>query len=116
MLQVGRPTRRSVDSISESPPIESESESELMSDLVPTRFQQEPSVLVPRIVVTPEAKIIGDGATTVWAAVQVLTQVCPSRGSDGRGYQGDAEWKAGGNRGDRGGSQEGMLLNEKFSR
>lgn len=116
MLQVGRLTGCSVGSISESPPIESESESELMSDLVPTRFQQEPSVLVPRIVVTPEAKIIGDGATTVWAAVQVLTQVCPSRGSDGRGYQGDAEWKAGGNRGDRGGFQEGMLLNEKFSR
>lgn len=116
MLQVGRPTRRSVDSISESTPIESESDSELMSDLVPTRFQQEPSVLVPRIIVTPEAKIIGDGATTVWAAVQVLTQVCPSRGSDGRGYQGDAEWKAGGHRSDRGGCQEGMLLNGKPSK
>jgi hypothetical protein len=116
MLQVGRPTRRSFDSISESPPMESESESELLSDLVPTRFQQEPSVLVPRIVVTPEAKIIGDGATTVWAAVQVLTQVCPSRGSDCRGYQGDPGWKAGRYQGGRRGSQEGMLLNGKSSR
>lgn len=116
MLQVERPTSRSFDSISESPPLESESESELLSDLVPTRFQQEPSVLVPRIVVTPETKIIGDGATTVWAAIQVLTQVCPSRGFGCRGYQGDPGWKVGGHQGDRGGSQEGMLLNGKSSR
>ncbi|KAK1831358.1 hypothetical protein QBC39DRAFT_94116 [Podospora conica] len=109
MLQVGHPSLRSFDSVSESSPMESESGSELPSDLVANRFPQEPFVLVPRIVVTPEAKIIGDGATTVWAAVQVFTQVCPARGSDCGGYQEDAGWRAEGYGGGCGGSQEDMF-------
>ncbi|KAK3323488.1 hypothetical protein B0T19DRAFT_205929 [Cercophora scortea] len=37
-----------------------------------------PFILVPRIVVTPESKALEDGATTLWAAVQVSTQICRS--------------------------------------
>jgi len=37
----------------------------------------DPYILVPRIVVTPESKILEDGATTLWAAVQISTQIRP---------------------------------------
>lgn len=37
----------------------------------------DPYILVPRIVVTPESKTLEDGATTLWAAVQISTQIRP---------------------------------------
>ncbi|KAK4231420.1 hypothetical protein QBC38DRAFT_355000 [Podospora fimiseda] len=36
---------------------------------------QEPSVLVPRIVVTPENKALDEGTGTLWATVQISTQI-----------------------------------------
>ena len=36
----------------------------------------QPFLLVPRIIVTPESKTLDDAATTLWAAIQVSTQIC----------------------------------------
>lgn len=41
----------------------------------------DPYILVPRIVVTPESKTLEDGATTLWAAVQISTQIRPGNAS-----------------------------------
>jgi len=45
-------------------------------DTPPSRF-----VLVPRIVVTPETKVLGDGVQALWAAVQLSTRIYPANGA-----------------------------------
>jgi len=45
-------------------------------DTLPSRF-----VLVPRIVVTPETKVLSDGVETLWAVVQLSTRIYPANGA-----------------------------------
>lgn len=47
-------------------------------------FFEDPHILVPKLVVTPESKVLEDGATGIWAAVQISTQIRPASAS---GYQ-----------------------------
>ncbi|KAM7188192.1 hypothetical protein V8F33_010785 [Rhypophila sp. PSN 637] len=41
----------------------------------------DPYVLVPKIIVTPESKTLEDGATGLWAAVQISTEIRPANAS-----------------------------------
>ncbi|KAK4197226.1 hypothetical protein QBC40DRAFT_334098 [Triangularia verruculosa] len=62
----------------------------------------DPLVLVPRIVVTPEHKALDEGAVSLWAAVQLSTQIsranAPERGEHGHepSPPGEFEWDHGG--------------------
>ncbi len=46
-----------------------------------------PFVLAPRIVVTPESKTLDDGVATLWAAVQLSTQLRRPGGHDQAQYE-----------------------------
>lgn len=52
-------------------------ESDTLSDSGPEdTCHPDPFILVPRIVVTPESKVLEDGVATLWAAVQLSTRIC----------------------------------------
>lgn len=56
----------------------------------------EPSVLVPRIVVTPERRTLDEGATTLWAAVQLSAVLCPASAPGGQPHHAAAgKWPVG---------------------
>ncbi|KAK3990088.1 hypothetical protein QBC44DRAFT_395267 [Cladorrhinum sp. PSN332] len=72
------------------PPPEPDPISRSCSPEVP--IAPEPSVLVPRIVVTPENKALDEGTLTLWATVQISTQISrasapePDRRDDACGW------------------------------
>lgn len=70
------------------------------ADSRPSSFG-DPCILVPKIIVTPETRILEDGATGLWAAVQISTQIRPANSSFYRSED---------SRTDRGPSQLGMYL------
>ncbi|KAK3688508.1 hypothetical protein B0T22DRAFT_512051 [Podospora appendiculata] len=63
-----------------------------------------PFILVPRVVVTPESKALEDGAATLWAAVQLSTQICRSDAPAPPAL--DYAWATGGSQGGCGGSSQ----------
>ncbi|KAK4176706.1 hypothetical protein QBC36DRAFT_300905 [Triangularia setosa] len=85
-----------MDSIVEPPrspiPLEPDSPSSSPDEPPPTS----PLVLVPKIVVTPEHKALDEGAVSLWAAVQLSTQISRAnapvqqgRGDEGCGWVGE---------------------------
>lgn len=45
-------------------------------------YSPEPFILIPQIVVTPEYSTLDEGVVTLWAAVQLSTQVCQANAPD----------------------------------
>lgn len=58
----------------------------------------EPSVLVPRIVVTPENKALDEGVVTLWATVQISTQISRASAPDQARHDDACGWPPGHNR------------------
>ncbi|KAK3390916.1 hypothetical protein B0H63DRAFT_125996 [Podospora didyma] len=59
------------------------------ADAIPGAF-----VLVPRIIVTPENKALDDGCATLWAAVQLSTELCRTSAPDYVRRNTDYGWKS----------------------
>jgi hypothetical protein len=74
MLHLTASPCQSYSSISEEPIAPSDSCSSC--DSLQERSVPGPRILVPRVVVTPETKVLDDGVNDLWAAVQLSAQVC----------------------------------------
>ncbi|KAK4463692.1 hypothetical protein QBC42DRAFT_222120 [Cladorrhinum samala] len=55
----------------------------------------EPSVLVPHIVVTPENKALDEGAVTLWATIQISTQISRASAPDQVRHEDACGWPPG---------------------